>query len=427
MKDRIYKGYWWLPDCPENQVAGFLTIECNGKIVLELLGVLGKTEHKIDFDESQEVISGRCYAPNNNMKDISLMKCYSAVTLNFSSSFPIVRYVCSYALLGIHLDSMESSSFFEANVAFDNLADWCPPDNVKTVICNDSVALTLDRSYGDAAVVDSVKLDDGTQLDLVKGVSFRPDHYKVFIEQSTYLRIQMENMSCYDALSKIGRFEEFLAVASLSYTVEHGKITLYSKECYQSLENGEHFYHPIELVTHLYKNDRIPEHRAFNALFSYEDISSKFSDVMKRYYENKDIIQIWSNLLDSIEVKRVYSSNDFLVVVQAIDGFAIRFRKEDKFMSQLKALRDEFQNIDKVRLTDNELHAIRGSRDYYTHILKLAKKTKRKALDGSELYYLTRKLRVLLICCVLNFLGFDNDAINRLFRKCNSSILQIRG
>lgn len=75
-------------------------------------------------------------------------------------------------------------------------------------------------------------------------------------------------------------------------------------------------------------------------------------------------------------------------------------------------------------MTDDDLKAARGSRNYYSHILKLEKKEKRNALEGRELFNLTKKLRVLLICCVLNFMGMDNDMINLLLNKCNNSIIR---
>ena len=75
-------------------------------------------------------------------------------------------------------------------------------------------------------------------------------------------------------------------------------------------------------------------------------------------------------------------------------------------------------------MTDEDLEAANGSRNYYSHILKLEKKEDKHALEGWELLNLTKKLRVLLICCVLNFMGMDNDKINQLLNKSNNSLLR---
>ena len=88
-------------------------------------------------------------------------------------------------------------------------------------------------------------------------------------------------------------------------------------------------------------------------------------------------------------------------------------------------MRDEFIGVDKLILTDKDLFSTRGSRHYYSHILKLDEKEKKQAVDGKELYVLTEKLRVLLICCLLSFLGMDNVRINDLLNNCHNSLLQV--
>lgn len=35
--NKLFKGYWWLPSSPDDKVARVLTIEPNGKVLLELV------------------------------------------------------------------------------------------------------------------------------------------------------------------------------------------------------------------------------------------------------------------------------------------------------------------------------------------------------------------------------------------------------
>lgn len=162
---------------------------------------------------------------------------------------------------------------------------------------------------------------------------------------------------------------------------------------------------------------------AYDYLFKYDDISVTFEDMFKKIRSDKNIMQIINNLIDSIEKKRVFTSNDFLVVIQALDGFSIRFRKEGGFLKQLTNLRDEFKDIKRVSLTDADLKAAKESRHYYSHILKFENKEIKNVLDGWGLYDLTKKLRVLLICCVLNHMGLDHTKINQLLNKSSNAIL----
>lgn len=421
-ENRIYKGCWWLPSAPDDQVTGALTVETDGGLRLELYGGFGQKDKGVDFLRDQdEVIYGRCYDPNGHMKDISLFECFSSINLNFSSSFPIAHYSCRFALIGIHTQSMREAEFYEAQVSFDELAFWCPPKNITTRFEESKVTIVLDKSV-ENEVLDEIELENGITLKLKQGSSDLSDDLKVHIEKSTYLEVAKEGLNSFDVLEAARMFERFLALAMLAH-VEHGKITLFSRNRCQTTKDGMRYYHPIELVTLLYKSVLEKNMKHPDLLFKYDDVADGFVKMYKRFWSDESIALIWSNLIDSLEKKRVFTSNDFLVVVQALDGFSIRFRKEIDLLEQLKALRNEFIGIKRLKLTEDDLKAARGSRNYYSHILKLDKKDKTTALDGAQLFYLTKKLRVLLICCVLNFLGLDNEKINELLNNCNNSIL----
>lgn len=68
-QSRIYKGYWWLPSNPDDQVAGTLTIEPDGGLRLELYGGFGLETEGVSFErKADKVIYGRCYAPNGHRR-----------------------------------------------------------------------------------------------------------------------------------------------------------------------------------------------------------------------------------------------------------------------------------------------------------------------------------------------------------------------
>ena len=424
-EDRCYKGYWWLPSEPEGQIAGTLTIDFKGNVKLELYGCFGPADDYVIFDRKDDpAIYGRCYTPDSKMTDVSLIGCSSALTLNFSyNTFPLTRYTCRYALIGIHCQKMEDALFFKAHVDFKELAFWCPPKNVTFTMRDDSFSVRIETKVDEKAPLASVELEGGVRIQLKEGTTYKPDYPKLYIDQSTYLEVLKDDMNALLALSTSRMFERYLSVATLS-PVEHGKILLYSKEKCQELEGGKVIYYPIELVTYLYLDDVQDSYKKCDFLFQFTDVAQELGLMLDKLYTDKSIAQIWSNLVDSLEKKRVFTSNDFLVVIQAIDGFAIRYRKGKKLLPELQALREEFKDIKKLKLTDEDLEAANGSRNYYSHILKLEKKEDKHALEGRDLFDLAKKLRVLLICCVLNFMGMDNGKINQLLNKCNNSLMR---
>ena len=131
MENRIYKGNWWIPSIPEDQVSGYLTIQANGVVKLELIGAFVQEENGVDFEREDAIIYGHCFAPNNYAKEISLFNCHAASTWNPSLSFTITRYTCRYALIGIHTEAMNAKAFFKAQIHYDELTYWCPPKNIR--------------------------------------------------------------------------------------------------------------------------------------------------------------------------------------------------------------------------------------------------------------------------------------------------------
>ena len=86
-------------------------------------------------------------------------------------------------------------------------------------------------------------------------------------------------------------------------------------------------------------------------------------------------------------------------------------------------LKEEFKEISILEISDYDIDCIRDSRHYYSHLLPPGKKP--NVVDGHELYELNHKLTKLLLCCILNFIGFNNNEINTIFSKSHNSYLRI--
>ena len=95
----------------------------------------------------------------------------------------------------------------------------------------------------------------------------------------------------------------------------------------------------------------------------------------------------------------------------------IRFLYGDKSSTKnkLTTLLHDFYDIAKLKCNEIDIDAAVNSRHYYSHFFKKSKKT--KILDGIELLYLTRRLRNVLICCMLTFIDFSHEDINKLLSQ----------
>ena len=211
---------------------------------------------------------------------------------------------------------------------------------------------------------------------------------------------------------------------------------MYDRTIFQELRNGEKQYHPIEIIYIQRDTKESPESKKQNFLFDYNSIALQYEQVIQKWYADKDeIAPIRSHLVDSIKNKGYFSSVDFLIVIQAIEGFWWRFRddnykknnqipakKKTELRTIINELIKEFDSIDKIKTLDLNIESVVDSRHYYSHFMN--KTNKPHTLDGEELYNLTFKLRKILICSILYFIGFDYSQVNQILNRSNNNLLK---
>ena len=438
-----YKGYWWLPSDPDNKVAGVLTYYPNEKILLELLGCFGEYSLAILTGNDQEDI---IYGKTAENKEITLINNIRALKLNFSADFPIVRYTCNYMVIGKHVKGLDEKRNYWATARIPELTYWCQPGAITTTMFfdknNNSKMINISfstefRSRKDDII--SVKVNEDTVVKIKKDVRYNGDHFAPEVEQYSCLEIRKKGKSSIkEIVSYIFMFEQFLSLATLSI-VKSSKITLYDKSTYQQ-EGRTRFYREIHFI-HAFRernNLQSAEAKMFRHLFDYPDIKDVYPVVIKKWFnEPIELAPIRDHLISSLEKKHLYGSADFLIVIQALEGFCRRFRSKkyrkehgllerdySDLFAMIGSLLDEFDEIELVQKCDIDINAVVDSRNYFSHFMPKQKGS--KALDGYELYKLTMRLRILLICCVLSLYGFDNKRINEILKKSDSKVLHLQ-
>ena len=128
-----------------------------------------------------------------------------------------------------------------------------------------------------------------------------------------------------------------------------------------------------------------------------------------------------NNLVDSLEKKRLFSNMDFLILARALDGYCIRSKYKGSIANRMKAVIDKFSDISRIERDSICVEELVDSRNYYAHFMPRSRMN--HVLDGFELHAMTKKVRRLLICCVLSDLGLDNAAIDTIFKNSNSRFI----
>ena len=122
-KPRLYKGYWFLPSDPEKQIAGVLTINPDGKAVLELIGAFEGSSFYSSPRYYMDTIWGQCYDDNKRKGTIiTLLNCPASYTYNSGLGFPLVYYSAHIVLTGIHAHSDQEPVFYRSLLHFKELS-----------------------------------------------------------------------------------------------------------------------------------------------------------------------------------------------------------------------------------------------------------------------------------------------------------------
>ena len=443
LDDKIeYRGFWYLPSDPENSVAGTVTYYPNERIVLELIGSFGDSLMDVFKDNKEETI---LYGKTSDAKDITLLQCRQSYSLNFSARFPILRFTCDYMIVGKHILGLDEKCQYWAMVRIPELTYWCHPEAIGLNYLNGDgekdisrIALSFNIKYRDEEnIIDEVQIDENTSIVLLRGVNFNESEQRLRpkIEQYTYIEVRKKNTtSIKELLSDIFMFEQFLSFATLKI-VKCSFITLFNQDLYQEVK-GRKYYKAIEVIHPFFDRQNIESKptKSYDFLFNHTTIKEIYPEILRKWYnEPMELAPIKGHLISSLEKKKVYSSVDFLIVVQAIEGFYRRFRSakyrkehniegkaSSKLHPMLTELLSEFSDIDLLKRNTIDIDAVVDSRIYFSHFMP--KTSSLKAIDGWELLEEARKLRILLLCCVLSLLGFNNEQINDVLNKSNSRL-----
>lgn len=436
-----YKGYWYLPSSPDKKIAGILTYYPNDKIILELIGCFDDSIPSL-LDIGQE---GVIHGKTSDAKDITLLQCHKSVNVNFSADFPIVQYSCNYIVIGKHINSLDEKAKYWVNCRIPELTLWCYPAALNNHLnINDkdnsikdiSISLNFNTENNDD-IISNVLIDDNTSLLLKKDVYYESSEFFLHpqFEQYTYIEITKQSeVSINELLSDIRNFERFISLASFN-VVESTDITFYDKDIFQQDEHRK-IYKQIHLI-HRYNKlrDNSQQNKNGDFLFQYSTIKEVYPEIIKKWYNApSNLFPIRSHLIDSLDKKPVYSSVDFLIIIQAIEGFWWRFR-DDNYKTKnaipkkkntnlneiLNELLKEFDDIELLNKCGIDIEAVIDSRHYYSHFVEQTKKPKK--LDGWPLIKQAKKLRILLICCVLSFVGFEHSKIDAIFKKSNNKFI----
>lgn len=448
-------GEWFLPTDKENRVHGTLTFDPQEGTDLELYGSLEGDNFLPEFKD-QEIILGL----TSDSKQVTLYSCFmtksggATLVQGEESGKPSTTYSIRYLLIGFHALTKTDLMFNQISSEIFNLGEWVGISGFKRQNINQD-------SIRNHEITVEYKLPESIDFEIdhnTKGrFNFIANHPGLSRYQKSITinqRVEFQAISTIEKnidelLEYIITFQNFLTLALYKSTYPLS-ISLSGERHKKDYGNGEKYKKIIKLYfsSRNFKTNEKPKFD-LEMIFDYRRIQQDFVTIIKNWYSKYELLEPAFDLVfEQFYNGNKFTVNTFLNLAQSAETFHARVHnhtkipreqykkmKEDilkvvsheyhswlndqfnfgnnlNLHSRLTELTEKYSNkiLDKI-LSDKTQFVlnVKNSRNYYTHYSKDGEK---KALKGSELFYLSERLKILLVCSFLIEVGFDKDKLS---------------
>lgn len=435
MEQTEYKGLWWLPSNKDHKVAGILYHTPGEEIRLELIGAFNRmTANSIMANINalnEDVIHGQ----DSEGRDISIFESSCGLSIKGKAEFATSVYKGRAVAVGMHLDSLDDERFFRASVRIPELSYWLYPATVQQVHVDGEngkgLYVKMKQQPDEEREVAKTQISGGFSVALCRNATYHSGDFSFTptFEQYTSLTIEhKKEASLKQFYEKAVSFERFMSLATFR-EVGFSELALFSKEYYFTVGKEQIRYHPVLVDTVFHQKPSPHKIQKLNFIFDYEQIKDNYPKAIKQWFRKDEKFgAIRAHYLDSIDYHGPFSYINFLIVIQAVEGYGRRFLRKEiaeyrktlpadkKKKPLLEILQAIFKHYDDVHSINQntDLESIVQTRNYHSHLLPQKSK---KTVDTFELYNLTDELRRVLVCCMLSYLGLTNTEIDELTKE----------
>jgi len=447
-------GEWFLPN-QKRRVHGTLDFNKNGESTLELYGSLTSDNFFPEF-QNQELILGI----SSKSEEFTLYECHmtksggATLVKGKETGKSSVTYLISYIFKGLHINTIDELKFDTISSEIFNLDEWVgisgfeneSPDFDKIKNFKFSINYKLPKPI--EFEIDNENTGKFNFTVNTPGLSIYQKSEQ--IKQTVKFQIKSKSeIEFRDLLNKVFHFQNFL-ILGLYKSTYITSITLSGGNHQERLGNDRLIRKKIELFFLLSNIGVEDKPKSFREMiFSYNHIKGNFTEIIQQWYRKYELLEPAFNLLfEQFYRGNRFTENTFLNLAQSAETFHARIhnhtkipREDYKVMKKeilsctdpkhhkwlndqfnfgnnlnlhirLSEITEKYSNdiLDKI-IKDKEafVKQVKHSRNYYTHYSSGSKKN---ALKGSELFYLSEKLKLLLVCSFLMEVGITKDELS---------------
>lgn len=451
----IIIGEWFLPSNKELRIHGTLNYNPKEGASLELYGSLD-ADNFFPVFKDHEIILGI----SSESKQVVLCNCNmtksggATLVQQEESGKSSVSYSIRYTLIGLHVNNIDDLKFDKISCEIFNLGEWVgisgfinqPRDFEKSLRREIQVNYKLPDP-----IEFSIDNETNGRFNFIANLSDLPRYQKdININQRVeFQAITAIHKNIDELLTYMLSFQNFLILALYRSTYPLA-ITLSGEKHKKDYGDGK----PIRKTVKLYfssSNFKENEKPKFDLemLFNYRQIKDSFPTLIKNWFSKYELLEPAFDLVfEQFYNGNRFNVNTFLNLAQSAETFHARIHNHTRIPKvDYKSMKDTILNLVPTKYHDwlndqfnfgNSLNLhtrlteitekysndtldkiisdkkefvqhVKYSRNYYTHYSNDAEK---KALKGLDLFYLSEKLKILLVCSFLMEIGFVKETVS---------------
>ncbi|MHB1438859.1 MAG: ApeA N-terminal domain 1-containing protein, partial [Thiobacillus sp.] len=313
-KQKIFKGFWWFPECEENKLNGILTIDNTNKIILELEDKIEEKTLKYFINEKTTLLNGI----TTDKISITLLDCHIAnawmTTIRDGSEIFKTIISCDYAFIGIIYTAQENIKFNELSARYTNFTGWTGIKRPE--IDNGKSSININNLEQHQI---ETKLNDGNKI-IIDSYWF-PNYFtnvftnEIILEKFSDVKFKFTSSLIFkDCIEYIFYFRNLISISL------HEAIGVLGIHAPTFKDNGIKY---IEIYCNFYEsNDEKNKLVYHNALFTLKDVNENFKFYLYNFFNKKNILNYIVNVYyEILKSKSSYISEEFLLFTRLIESY----------------------------------------------------------------------------------------------------------
>ena len=299
------RGFFWLPDDPNNKLPGNLSVSESGAIRVEMMGLFNESLHN-----AKSMLNGfareydRVICEVESGGKVTLENClYQASRVSLSGGLSSSTLLAELAFVGAHFYSKEDMRFSEFTFSVDGLEEWLLVSGISMDPDDDNKAGSISYALPDEIVL---RLHDGLKLKVVFSLEFPLVSMPVTemgVSQFSFLELEASVPMQIDSALRLARqICNFLSLAT------ENSVTLRSIEVAQGNDHGDTEV-PRTTRAKVYCRFSLPIDKEVpfswpRFLFSYSDVEDRLERLLVAWLDMHQSLgpvlnQYFANRLDS--------------------------------------------------------------------------------------------------------------------------------